>query len=54
VIEYPAAGGVFVHVLQTIALVNGKASQVTFVGEEDNYARYLPAAKRIMDSVVIR
>jgi hypothetical protein len=55
VIEYTGRQGeFFVHVLQTIALVNGKAYQVTFVGEEDNYARYLPAAKRIMDSVVIR
>jgi hypothetical protein len=55
VLEYTGRQGEFhIHVLQTITLVNGKAYQVTFVGEEANYARYLPTAKRIIDSVVIK
>lgn len=54
-IEYTGRQGVFnLHILQSVTLIDGKAYVVTFTAEEDNYERYLPAAKRIMDSLAIK
>ena len=54
-IEYTGRQGVFnLHILQAVTLVNGKAYVVTFTAEEGNYERYLPAAKRIIESIAIK
>lgn len=53
-IEYTGRQGVYnLHILQTVTLIDGKAYVVTFTAEEANYERYLPAAKRIIDSLAI-
>ncbi len=54
-IEYTGRQGVFdLHILQAVTLINGKAYVVTFTAEEANYERYLPDARRIIESIAIK
>lgn len=55
IIEYTGRQGVFqIHILQAMTIADKKAYVVTFTAEEANYERYLPAAKRIIDSLAIK
>jgi hypothetical protein len=54
-IEYTCRQGEFqLHVLQAMTIADGKAYVLTFTAEEANYERYLPAARRIMESFKVR
>ncbi len=54
-IEYTGRQGVFqIHVLQAMTIAGGKAYVLTFVAEEADYERYLPVARRIMDTFAIK
>jgi hypothetical protein len=55
IIEYTGRQGVFqIHILQAMTIADKKAYVVTFTAEEANYERYLPAARRIIDSLAIK
>lgn len=55
IIEYTGRQGVFqIHILQAMTIANKKAYVLTFTAEEANYERYLPAAKRIIESLAIK
>lgn len=54
-LEYTGRRGDFqLHFLQAVTIANGNAYLITYVAEEDSYARHLPTAQRIFASVAIK